>query len=302
MTLVILLALGVGVGLVGAITGLRSQRSSLRAVFSGLIAEPTSVTRHEPLPWQQDTGRVDHRIAMIVANVVRDRGYFERELGTRLALSNSSLDVLAARCLMSAVIGGLLPTVAVVAVVATGVPIPLVVPIGAGVVFGIGGALLPIAELNAEAKRGRRHARRVICSFLDLVVLGLAGGMGIESALLAAAQLGENVVSRRMFAALSLSRDTGEPPWEALGRLGETLGVEEFSELAAAAGLAGMEGAKIRATLAARAASIRRHELANAEAEANALTERLFIPGAFLLVGFLIFIGYPAFTRIASGF
>ena len=39
-----------------------------------------------------------------------------------------------------------------------------------------------------------------------------------------------------------------------------------------------------------------------AEAEANALTERLFLPGAFLLVGFLLFVGYPAFTRIASGF
>jgi hypothetical protein len=133
-------------------------------------------------------------------------------------------------------------------------------------------------------------------------VLGLAGGMGIESALLTAAQLGENAVSRRMLAALSLCRDTGEPPWEALARLGETLGIEELSELAATAGLAGMEGAKVRATLAARASSIRRHELAIAEAEANALTEKLFIPGAFLLVGFLIFIGYPAFTRIAAGF
>ena len=112
--------------------------------------------------------------------------------------------------------------------------------------LGIGGALLPIAELNAEAKRGRRHAKRVICSFLDLVVLGLAGGMGIESALLTAAQLGENVVSRRLLAALSLCRDTGEPPWEALARLGETLGIDELSELAATAGLAGMEGAKVR--------------------------------------------------------
>jgi hypothetical protein len=105
-----------------------------------------------------------------------------------------------------------------------------------------------------------------------------------------------------MLAALSLCRDSGDPPWEALTRLGEELGIEELGELAATAGLAGMEGAKVRATLAARAATIRRHELANAESEANALTERLFIPGAFLLVGFLIFIGYPAFTRIASGF
>ncbi len=302
MTLVILLGLGVGLGLTGVITGLRSQKASLQSVLNGLVADPSTTRHHEPLSWRQDTKRIDRQVAMLVAHAVRERGYFERELGTRLALSNSSLEVLAARCVVSAAVGGLLPVFTCAIIVAAGVRVPVIVPFAAGVLCGIGGALRPIAELDAEAKRGRRHARRVICSFLDLVVLGLAGGMGIESALLAAAQLGENVVSRRMLAALSLSRDTGEPPWDALARLGDTLGIEEFGELAATAGLAGMEGAKIRVTLAARAASIRRHELANAEAEANALTEKLFIPGAFLLVGFLIFIGYPAFTRIASGF
>jgi tight adherence protein C len=302
MTLVILLGLGVGLGLTGVITGLRSQKASLQSVFNGLVADPSTTRHHEPLSWKPDTKRIDRQVAMLVAQAVRERGYFERELSTRLALSNSSLEVLAARCVVSAAVGGLLPAFTWIIIVAAGVRVPLIAPVAGGVLCGIGGALLPIAELDAEAKRGRRHARRVICSFLDLVVLGLAGGMGIESALLAAAQLGENVVSRRMLAALSLSRDTGEPPWDALARLGDTLGIEEFGELAATAGLAGMEGAKIRATLAARAASIRRHELANAEAEANALTEKLFIPGALLLVGFLIFIGYPAFTRIAAGF
>ena len=31
------------------------------------------------------------------------------------------------------------------------------------------------------------------------------------------------------------------------------------------------------------------------------MTERL-LPGALLLVGFLLFVGYPAFTRILTGF
>jgi tight adherence protein C len=301
MTLVVLLALGVGLGFLGVFAGLRSQRASLNSVFIGLVAEPKALEQAAPLAWR-DTRRLDRWTAMRVANVVRERRYFERELETRLALTNSTLEALAARCLVSASIGGLLPAFTWTVVGAAGISVPLLVPVGAGIVVGICAALFPVAELNAEANRCRQHARKVICSFLDLVVLGLAGGMGIESALLAAAQLGENAVSRRIFATLSLSRDTGEPPWEALSRLGETLGIAEFSELAAMAGLAGMEGAKIRSTLAARAASIRRHELADAEAQANALTERLFIPGAFLLVGFLIFIGFPAFTRIASGF
>jgi hypothetical protein len=32
------------------------------------------------------------------------------------------------------------------------------------------------------------------------------------------------------------------------------------------------------------------------------MTERLFVPGALLLLGFLLFIGYPAFHRILGGF
>ncbi len=300
MTMVIVLALGTGLGVIGVVSGLRRKRRTLQDVLAGLASEPSGIGPVR-MSEQQNSKRLDHRIAVVLANEVRQRRYFEREVGIRLALSNSTLEDLCARCLVCATIGCLIPVLAGVLLTAGGLRVPILVPVVAGGLLGFGGALLPISELNTEAKRGRRHARRVICSFLDLVVLGLAGGMGIESALFAAAQLGENAVSRRMVAALSLCRDTGEPPWEALARLGDTLGIEELGEVAATAGLAGLEGARVRATLAARSASIRRHELANAEAEANALTERLFIPGVFLLVGFLIFIGYPAFTRIASG-
>lgn len=302
MTLVVIAALGFGVGLLGIVNGLRGPRTSLQGVLTGLMADESSVGRSEPLSWQCGTWHFHRRLAVHVASSIREKALFHRELARRLALANSSLEELSARCIVCAAIGLSLPGLTWIVFVAGGLRVSPLVPIGAGVILGIGGALLPIAELNAEAKRGSRHARRVICSFLDLVVLGLAGGMGIESALFTAAQLGENVVSRRLLAMLTLCRDTGEPPWTALARLGETLGIDELGDLAATAGLAGTEGAKVRATLATRAASIRRHELANAEADANALTERLFIPGAFLLVGFLIFVGFPAFTRITSGF
>ena len=84
-------------------------------------------------------------------------------------------------------------------------------------------------------------------------------------------------------------------------RLGDELGIPELREVAAAVGLAGTEGAQIRATLIAKAASIRRHELSESEAQANAVTQRLFLPGIVLLLGFLVFIGYPAVERILSG-
>jgi tight adherence protein C len=302
MTLVIITALGFGFGLVGVIKGLRGRKTSLLSALTGLSSESVFLDRQDQAPGQKDPWRFDRRIAVRVAESVQQMGIVERTLGTRLALSNTSLEELVTRCLASATVGLFLPILTWTMLITGGIKLPVLIPLAAGVVLGAGGVMLPIAQLNADAKQGLRLARRALCSFLDLVVLGLAGGMGIESALLAAAELGENVMSRRILAALSRCRDTGEPPWEALARLGETLGVEELAELAATVGLAGMEGARVRGTLVARAATIRRHELANTEAEANALTERLFIPGTLLLVGFLIFIGYPAFTRIASGF
>jgi hypothetical protein len=90
-------------------------------------------------------------------------------------------------------------------------------------------------------------------------------------------------------------------PWIALGQLGEEIGVVELVELSTTLQLAGTEGARILQSLSARSVSLRRHEQADAESAANATTERLFFPGALLLVGFLLFVGYPAFARIIGG-
>jgi len=57
--------------------------------------------------------------------------------------------------------------------------------------------------------------------------------------------------------ALDGARLARETPWSALGRLGTELGIGELSELAASVSLAGTEGAKVRASLAAKAASLR---------------------------------------------
>ena len=88
---------------------------------------------------------------------------------------------------------------------------------------------------------------------------------------------------------------------ERLGRLGHELGVPELVELSSTLQLAGTEGTRIRQSLSARAVALRRHEQAEAESAANATTERLFLPGSLLLVGFLLFVGYPAFSRILGG-
>ena len=82
--------------------------------------------------------------------------------------------------------------------------------------------------------------------------------------------------------------------------LAERLGVNELAELAASVSLAGSHGARIRASLAAKADTLRGHQIAETEASAEAATERMTVPVAVLLFGFLVFIAYPAIAQITS--
>ena len=78
-------------------------------------------------------------------------------------------------------------------------------------------------------------------------------------------------------------------------------GVPELAELAATVALAGTEGAKVRASLSAKAVSLRVHELTEAETSAQAATERMSLPVVLLFAGFLIFVGYPAVEHVLTG-
>ena len=221
-------------------------------------------------------------------------------LAPDLAVTASGLEELCSQAIVGAFVGAVLAPVCWV-VASFGVRVPWVIPAWASLALAAAGLCLPFLVLPVEAARARREARRAIGSFLDLVVLCVAGGMGIESALHASAGIGRHDMSYRLARALAVARDSGQPPWTALEELGHSIGVEELVELASALGLAGREGARIRTTLAAKAAALRQRELSVTEAEANRVTERLFLPGILLLVGFLLFIGYPAVTRLVGG-
>jgi len=182
-----------------------------------------------------------------------------------------------------------------------GLPVPAAVGAVLVVIAVPSGAALTVASVVRQAADRRRHFRVVMGSFVDLVVLSLAGGVGIDGALHAASQVSPDWAAQRIGRALSTARDGGTTPWTALEELGHELRVPALVELATTVQLAGTEGARIRQSLSARAASLRRHEQAEAESTANAMTERLFVPGALLLLGFLLFIGYPAFHRILGG-
>jgi len=184
---------------------------------------------------------------------------------------------------------------------AMGLDLPLTGLFGGSLLCVFGAACAPLVSLRTRAETRKAELRKATGAFLDLVVLALAGGMGLEGAFQAAGEVGRSWGMLRIVHVLNWGRDAGLTPWASLALLGARYGVSQLEELSAMMALAGTEGAKVRDSLAAKAASLRVLEQAEAESSANALTERMFLPGVVLLVGFLVFIGYPAFVRVLVG-
>lgn len=171
-------------------------------------------------------------------------------------------------------------------------------PVAVGLVSAAIFFFLPDLQLKREAEKRRRDFRHVMGSFLDLVAMNLAGGRGLPEALMAASSIGEHWAMIRIRQALSNARIIGITPWEGIGQLGRDLGVEELRDLASALALAGDEGAKIRASLMARAESLRRKELADVEGSAGESSQSMLLAQVLLALSFLIFLVYPALARL----
>jgi Flp pilus assembly protein TadB len=211
-----------------------------------------------------------------------------------LAITGRTPDGYFAQLAVGGIVGALLPLAADAALRLFGLDLALAGAALASLTCLACGCGTPMIGLSVEARKARASARHALSCWLELVVLGQAGGMGVEGALEAASRVSNDLMFVRVRAALRRARHEGSSPWEALGRLGAELGIADLQELAANLALAGTEGARVRASLAAKASSMRRRELNDAQAKANSTTERLFLPSIVLMLGFLIFLMYPA--------
>ena len=72
-------------------------------------------------------------------------------------------------------------------------------------------------------------------------------------------------------------------------------------DLSAALALVAEDGAKIRESLGARASSMRRRELADAEGKAGENSESMLVAQLVIAMGFIVFLVYPALTGIMGG-
>jgi Flp pilus assembly protein TadB len=179
-----------------------------------------------------------------------------------------------------------------------GLDLPVIVPGVIALGGAVGGLFMPFVSLRREANERRQVFSRSLSSWCDVVVMNLAAGRGVEQAMETAAAAGTCWAFAELRGALRGGYVRGEPPWVALERLGVELGVSDLGELASTIAMAGEEGAAVRTSVSAKARTIRERMIAETEMTAAAVTERMSLPSILLVLGFLVFLGYPALNAM----
>ncbi len=181
-----------------------------------------------------------------------------------------------------------------------GIHLPGAAPFVVSVAAAVLAFFLPDLALRQEAEARRRDFRHVVGSFLDLVAMNLAGGRGLPEALMTASTIGDHWAMARIRQTLANARLIGITPWDAMAQLGDDIGVDELRDLASALALAGDEGAKIRSSLLARAASLRAKELADVEGKAGERSQAMLVAQLLMCAAFMLFLGFPAGAMILA--
>ncbi len=285
-----------GAGLWAVLAGAFPPRPGLAGVLAALHREPPAAPVITP-----GAGGWAARLGRPAAGLLSGLGLPRPGVRADLAVLGKPAGQHLAEQAAAAATGLLIGPVMAAVLAVRGARIPLAVPAWAALLLAAAGFAAPSLSARADAGRRRRDFRHALSAFLDLTVISLAGGAGVDAALGDAAATGTGWAFAQIRAALQSARLTRVAPWVTLGRLGAELGIGELAELAQSVSLAGTEGARIRESLAAKAASLRAHQLTDAEGQAAAATERMSMPVVILFLGFLIFIGYPAVAHVMAG-
>ena len=189
---------------------------------------------------------------------------------------------------------GLLPALVAPLV---GVPVPALAVIVVALAFGAVGWCYPQLEVRSRARAARTAWAQTLTVYVDIVGISLAGGAGVEDALMVAAHSGRGPQFEELAATLRAAQTRRRKLWQALDELGERSDIVPLRELASAIDLAAESGSRIRETLLAKAGAMRVRQLTDAEAEAHKATETMGIAPALMAVSAVVLIGYPAVAR-----
>lgn len=221
-------------------------------------------------------------------------------LSQNLAVSGVSMERHAVAKLTYALGGAAVPVAMAAVWQVSGISVSPVLVVLGSVSLAVVGFMVPDVLLARMAEVRRREFRYALSLYLDLVVIVLAGGGGVNTALVDAAGAGSGWAFSELSGAVHGARLRRTAPWVGLRDLSERIGCPELEGLASSVELSGTSGARVRESLRAKAISVRDHELSATEAEALAASERMGAPMVGMFVGLMMLIGYPAVVTLLS--
>jgi tight adherence protein C len=283
------LAAGVGAGICLIARALMPPARPLR-VLAGELTEPRGALLGHAGP-AGDVRRWWQRLAVRLAG-----GQSERLAADLAVLGRSSvrhaLDKLgyALVFLGIALVPAVLFPLLDVVVPPASVVLAVLLLVGAGWTY-------PDLEVRSRARTARRSWTRAVTVYVDIVGISLAGGAGVEDALMVAADVGTGPEFRELRSTLRAAQTRRHKLWHAIDELGARIDVLPLRELAAAVDLAAESGSRIRETLIAKAAAMRVRQLAETETDAQKASETMGIAPALMAIAAVVLIGYPAVAR-----
>ena len=144
-----------------------------------------------------------------------------------------------------------------------------------GLVLATAAVLLSVKDLRQEATRMREEYTWALSIYLDQVAMSMEAGQGHAQALPAAARTLTGPVFNEIRTAINLAPSRGITAWAALGQLGERYRIPELISLRSSIELAQDDGARVKASLIARADTMRSSRLAAAVERANNNTQSM---------------------------
>lgn len=290
----VLFGVGIAGGLIITGRGLRRRPESLADILDSL--EHSSNAGVESLSIEERFGRMNTGFARRMALAS------PTELRSRLRVVDKTMSRFAYEKLLAGVAAFTLPLIYLVmsGSFAELPSLPIAFIGFLAIVLAMAGFILPDLLLESEATERRAGFRRGLSGYLDVVSILIAGGGGIESALQYAADSGDGWAFDEIRSALASARVRQVSPWAAMQTLGDDLGVTELADLAASLALSGSQGARIRASLTAKADSLRSDEQNAIETAAEVKNQKMAVPMACLSLGLFLFIGYGALEAISS--
>lgn len=269
----------------------RWQRQRARSL--GLVGDdPGTQDRRSLSP------RLGARVSARAVTYLRQQGFEFRRIRADLDLIGVPLEAHVARKCGYGLTGLILVPVTAATITALGVHPPWAG--SAALSLALGALLFWIPDLAVAQKADARRSelRRALSCYLDLVAMSLSGGRGVPEALPAAARIGNGWAFELLRDTLDQARYVGSTPWAAFADLGRRVRVRELQDLGGALMLVADDGAKVRASLTARASTQRRRHLAEAEGAAAKGDQSIQMAQVVLALGFFLFLGYPAVVAV----